>query len=388
METKLLLHVLHVSSRMTEMRALEPLLHYVVDEAIKLAGAERGYIVLLRPDQSLDLRVQRDQQGNDTDYGPEQISMTVFQQVITTGEPVVLTSAMDDAKFNHAHSVQNLRLRSLMCAPLVAQGQAIGALYVENRSLRGRFKEADLPPLGLFANQAAVAIANAALHEKLEAKVAERTSELQLALEQLRTENAERQQIAEELRWLASFDALTGVLNRRFFLEQAQMQFALARRNHTPFSVMMLDLDRFKQINDRYGHVVGDATLKHFSTLCVTNTPECSLIGRLGGEEFAIVLPGSDHMSAIAVGERIRTYCATTPTMINHRGIPVTVSVGIATLGPKDCTFDALLERADEYMYTAKRRNGNAVITVDSVALPLYPVHEKASLTFAPLCPA
>lgn len=145
------------------------------------------------------------------------------------------------------------------------------------------------------------AIANAALDEKLEAKVAERTSELQLALEQLRTENAERQQIAEDLRWLASFDALTGILNRRFFWEQAQTQFALATRNYTQFSVIMLDLARVKEINDRYGHVVGDATLKHFATLCMSNAPECSLIGRLGGEELAIVLPGSDHMSAITV---------------------------------------------------------------------------------------
>lgn len=388
METNLLLHVLHVSRRMTEMRTLQPLLCYVVDVAIELAGAERGYIILLRPDQSLDLRVQRDQHGNDTHYRQDQISTTIFQQVIATGEPVVLTSAIDDAKFNHAYSVQNLRLRSLMCAPLVAQGQVIGAIYVENRSLCGRFKEADLPPLGLFANQAAVAIANATLHEALEAKVAERTHELQLALEQLQAENNERQQIAEDLRWLASFDALTGVLNRRFFLEQAQAQFALATRDHTPLSVMMLDLDRFKQINDRYGHVVGDATLKHFAALCVANAPECSLIGRLGGEEFAIVLPGIDHMPAIAIGDRLRTCCATTPTMINHRSIPVTVSVGIATLGAQDGTFDALLERADGYMYSAKKRNGNAVVTTDIPMLSSYIMPEKAIRTVTSLCPA
>lgn len=361
MESNLLLQVLQISQRMALMHAFEPLLVYVVDEAIKLAGAERGYLIILRADGTLDLRVQRDQQGNDTHYGLDEISMTIFQKVIANQEALVLTDAYGDSDFSLSESVQKLRLRSLMCAPLLAQGKILGAIYVENRSLRGCFKNENLIPLGLFANQAAVAIKNAALHQELEAKVVERTASLQTALAQLTAQIVEKQRIEEDLRRLASFDPLTGALNRRSFYEHGETQFLLAKDSHLTLSVLLFDLDRFKLVNDRFGHVAGDAVLTRFASLCRSSAREGHLFGRLGGEEFAMLLPCCDEKIASMIGERIRAACFDMRTHVNQETIAMTVSIGVATLDSTDYSFDALLDRADQSMYLSKNRGGNLV---------------------------
>lgn len=378
METNLLLRVLQVSQSMATMHVLERLLSYVVDEAIKLMGAERGYLILVDDKGMPDFRVQRDNQGHETNHGFDQISMTVFHKVMTTHEPLVLIDASADSDFQLAQSVQNLRLRSLLCAPLLVQGKAIGAIYVENRSLRGRFKDENLVPLGLFANQAAVAIENAALHEALEAKVVERTASLQNTLVQLTAEMAERQRVEEELRRLATFDTLTGALNRRCFYEQGEAQLTLAKEERAFLSVLLFDLDRFKQVNDRFGHVAGDAILKNFAILCRNSGYGEHLFGRLGGEEFALLLLYCDEKAATIIGERIRAHCANMRTTVEQQPITVTVSIGVAILDSADLTFETLLDRADRAMYFSKRRGGNAVTTyARSLPSPMQVAHTQ-----------
>ena len=165
---ELMAHVLGVSRRMAEMRSLAPLLSYTIDEVLSLVGAERGYIVLVYEDGELDFRVKRDNEGNDLAHGTDEISRSILQDVVTSGQSLVLSNAMTDPRFGQAHSVMHLKLRSVMCVPLITQNQTIGAIYVENRSVRGRFRKDDLPPLELFANQAAVAIDNAKLNDDVE----------------------------------------------------------------------------------------------------------------------------------------------------------------------------------------------------------------------------
>jgi signal transduction histidine kinase len=167
------------------MRSLAPLLVYVVDEALELVGAERGYVVLSRSDGSLDFRVTRDRNGREVPHAEDQVSRSILRQVIQSGEPLILRDATLDPPFNRASSVVALQLRSIMCVPLMSRGETVGAIYVENRAVRGRFHENDLPPLTLFANQAAVAIENAALNDELETRVALRTRELERAMAQL-----------------------------------------------------------------------------------------------------------------------------------------------------------------------------------------------------------
>lgn len=153
---------------MAEMRSLEPLLSYTIDEVLKLVGAERGYIVLKKEDAALDFRAKRDKDGQELPEGADEISHSILEEVIRSGNSLVLSNAMSDPRFHQAESVMILRLRSIMCVPLIRQKEVIGAIYVENRSIRGRFRQGDVAPLEIFANQAAVAIENAALNDDLE----------------------------------------------------------------------------------------------------------------------------------------------------------------------------------------------------------------------------
>lgn len=164
---ELLDYVLRVSRQMAESHSLAPLLAYTIDQVLTLVGAERGYIVLKNTDSSIDLRIRRDNQGHDLTGTTDEISSSVLEEVVATGKSVVLSDAMQDPQFGQAISVMTLRLRSIMCVPLVTRNRTIGAIYVENRSIRGRFRESDLAPLQLFANQAAIAIENTELIENL-----------------------------------------------------------------------------------------------------------------------------------------------------------------------------------------------------------------------------
>lgn len=175
----LLEQILNISRRMAQTRALEPLLDYVITEAINLVGAERGYLVLAQSDGSPKIQIKRGQPGEQFADDEDRISQSVFNKVVQSGQPLILRDAVNDPNFESADSVIGLKLRSIMCVPLISRGEVRGAIYVENRSITNRFKEEDLPPLILFANQAAVAIENAALNDELEARVVARTKELE-----------------------------------------------------------------------------------------------------------------------------------------------------------------------------------------------------------------
>ncbi len=185
MNAEVLERVLHLSRSMAETRTLSPLLDYAMDEAMSLVNAKRGFIVLLNDDGSLDFRVKRGSRRDGTTVGEDQISTSILGHVVESGQPIIINDASADPKWNKESSVAFLGLRSVMCVPLIARGKTIGGIYVENRDVRNCFSEDDLPPLILFANQAAVSIENAALNDALEARVEARTRELQLAKAEL-----------------------------------------------------------------------------------------------------------------------------------------------------------------------------------------------------------
>lgn len=185
MEQDLLESMLDLSRQMVQTRSLGPLLDYAMREAIKLVNAERGFLVLLEEDGAIDFRVLLDADGHQLENGSDQISTSILEKVLYAQEPIVIRDALSDIQFSASTSVIELRLRSVMCVPLIAREVILGAIYVENRSIAGMFDEEDLKPLIFFANQAAVAIENAMLNDHLEARVASRTFELEQAIAQL-----------------------------------------------------------------------------------------------------------------------------------------------------------------------------------------------------------
>lgn len=185
MEGRVFERVLELSRRMAETRHLDPLLEYAIWEAVNLVGAECGALVLLNDSGELDFRVQRDREGHFIHNEADAISVAILKQVIASGQPLVIEDASTDPAYPPPGNGTATALRSVLCVPLTSRGRAIGALFVENRSVSGQFDAEHLVPLTFFANQAAVSIENAILNDDLEQRVTSRTKELEQALSQL-----------------------------------------------------------------------------------------------------------------------------------------------------------------------------------------------------------
>jgi len=173
----------------------------------------------------------------------------------------------------------------------------------------------------------------------------------------------ERKRANEELLVLATTDFLTGLPNRREFMSRLDAEHNRLQRDvGGRAAVLMLDIDHFKDVNDEYGHPVGDAVLRHLSALMRDSQRKIDVLGRVGGEEFAALLPGADLDAAHAFAERLRQRIADTPLLLEGHSFSVTVSVGIAALAPDDASGDAALVRADKALYSAKRSGRNRVM--------------------------
>ncbi len=170
-----------------------------------------------------------------------------------------------------------------------------------------------------------------------------------------------RKQAEAEVARLATTDPLTGVANRRRFLEQLGMELDRVRRFGVPASLLMLDVDHFKTVNDTHGHAAGDAVLQHLAELSQLGVRRIDLFGRLGGEEFAILLPETNCSGAQLFAERFRREVAGSPTLTARGEVPVTVSIGITELAPSDPSPDNVLARADAALYRAKQAGRNRV---------------------------
>lgn len=216
---------------------------------------------------------------------------------------------------------------NVVVVPLVAEGQRIGALAVEHGgSPRARVRSRLVAMLEQYAVHAALELRNLWL--------------------------------LAEVRRLATTDALTGLANRRVMQDELDREVARAERNGTPLSVVMLDIDHFKAVNDGHGHQVGDLVLQLAGQAVGAGLRASDLAARYGGEEFCLVLPDCGADEALAIAERVRAAVAACASPV-----PVTMSAGVATLPANDVTASGLLEAADAALYDSKR-NGRDRTTV------------------------
>lgn len=172
----------------------------------------------------------------------------------------------------------------------------------------------------------------------------------------------QRHELQQELERQARTDSLTGLPNRRHFLDFATQELARTARYGGRLSVLMLDVDHFKKVNDTYGHKVGDLALQRLADICRDALREIDITARLGGEEFAVLLPETDSTHALEAAERLRTTIAAARIPL-EQGLPLhfTVSIGVATLDGAATNIDTLLNRADKALYEAKRAGRNRV---------------------------
>lgn len=173
----------------------------------------------------------------------------------------------------------------------------------------------------------------------------------------------ERKRAEDKLIQLAQTDMLTGLPNRRHFIEMAERELSRRHRYGGPLSVLMMDIDHFKKINDTYGHQVGDTVLQTVGQHFPSMLRNSDFVGRLGGEEFSAVLPETEASKALEVAERVRQQVEKMGIACEDGGpLLFTLSIGVASLdGPGDCSLDALLAQADQALYAAKRDGRNRV---------------------------
>lgn len=172
----------------------------------------------------------------------------------------------------------------------------------------------------------------------------------------------ERKSLQRKLEEQAHQDYLTGLNNRRYFLEQGEMEFVRARRFKTPMAVLMLDIDYFKRVNDSYGHKAGDLVLQELAEILSQTLRTIDIVSRMGGEEFAILLPQTDRADAEQIAERVRLLVEMTPKKLDSGElVHYTISIGLATMDESDTVIDSIINRADKALYKAKNSGRNKV---------------------------
>ncbi|MET0119555.1 MAG: diguanylate cyclase [Candidatus Thiodiazotropha sp. 6PLUC9] len=292
------------------------------------------------------------------------LPVTLLSHVLYSGEAVVLHDAVHEGEFSQDPYMLKTMPQSVLCVPLRRE-RFEGVLYMENNLTKGVFTEERVEIIRLLAAQASVAIENARLYEQvqdysrtLEEKVVERTARLE--------------QLNEELQGLAERDGLTGVANRRRGDNYLEEVWTRQRREKSPLSIIMLDVDHFKAFNDNYGHQAGDECLVAVAeALFAQLLRPTDLVARYGGEEFILILPNTDRTGVAHVGEQVRR--AIEELAIKHEhssiGAVVTVSAGTATMVPSVMGgTEQLLREADIALYRAKRMGRNQVCAAPDVA--------------------
>ena len=175
-----------------------------------------------------------------------------------------------------------------------------------------------------------------------------------------------RKSMEEQLRYIATHDELSGMPNRRHFLQQADLELNRCHRYSRPLSIFVVDLDHFKTVNDQHGHAAGDAVIQAFARLCERTLRRQDIAARVGGEEFAVLLPETSLEDACVLAERLRQKLAAQPLDIEGKAILITASIGVMESAPSDTNILAMLARADKALYQAKEGGRNQVVSTSA----------------------
>ena len=261
--------------------------------------------------------------------------------VLENGEPLIIQDAPE--VYSEFKKPPHDHIHGWMGIPLKVHDDIIGMLALDSIQ-PDRFTQDHERLATAFADQVAIALENTRLFE--------------------------------ETQWLALHDSLTGLYNRRHFMSLAWSEFQRSLRYGTPLSVIMLDIDHFKRVNDTFGHLIGDQVLGFIADLCETSLRVNDLIGRYGGEEFVILLPetsatiAQDEIQnqeqviepAKVVAERLRTTVEESIIETDRGGIKITISLGISELSPGIHAIDQLIDQADQALLQAKQTGRNRVV--------------------------
>ena len=254
--------------------------------------------------------------------------------VIKNQRRLIVADIQQDFRFDIKEASRIPDVRSIVIAPLVHERRIIGTLRIQS-AVRDGFSNDDLRLLDTIAVLASSALSNAMLFEQTED--------------------------------LAIRDSLTGLYVRRYFFDRLKEEHRRVLLTQRPLSLLMCDLDHFKDCNDRHGHAAGDLMLLEFANI-LRRTCEGGIVARYGGEEFSILLPETPKADAAALAEKIRSGVEQTPFIVRRQRINMTVSIGVSNFPGDTLDFEMLVQRADEALYKAKKQGRNRVCLAVSQA--------------------
>lgn len=313
----------------------EPLLQTILEKSIQLLKAEQGSLMLLN-NETLELLVEAkksidDILINDMQNRPGE---GIARKVLESGTPLLVEDVENDPRTFH-NNRSRYKTKSFVSIPIIIEDRVSGVLNISDKITGENFNESDLKLIQSFTANAAIAIERSLLYKK-----------------------------TEELQKLSVTDPLTGILNRRYLNDRLSEEITRFNRYKHTFSLMMIDIDAFKDYNDTYGHLTGDSVLKILATTLDGSLRPTDILARFGGDEFVVILPQTPKVDAIGIAKRLRE-TVEKACIPNHGDLPVnnlTISVGLTSYPDDASSATELIEKTDQALYLAKKGGRNRLV--------------------------
>jgi len=346
--------VIKASQAISSEVQVNKLIATVINIIMENTGAQIGALVLAK-ESGASIEAYQNALSGDSEFvhaycleASTNLPVIPIQAALSHKETILLADGVVGTPYQSDRYLQKHQTQSLLCFPLKHREQVIGILYLEHRTLPGVFTEARLKLIQLLLEQASISLENARLftdaqdfNNELEQKVKARTAALQMS--------------NDKLHYLATRDPLTDMFNRRHFMDNGETAFEAAQKNASTLGVMIMDIDHFKQVNDNYGHPAGDKVLIAVTQHCQQQLRRHDILGRLGGEEFGVLLPDTTQEDALAWAQKLVESLRPVEVETDKGSIKITMSIGLCCLTfPASTPLSEALQNADEALYIAK----------------------------------
>jgi len=329
-EVRDLLDLLDVARLVVSTLEMDQVLEAILKSAMKLTGTSAGSIALYHKEtRELEIRAHHGfSQGfvGDARWKVRQGGLT--DKILKSKQPTVISNTTNKAFFSNPLAIKE-GIKSMACVPLVFNEDIIGVFYVDDFTPR-KFAKRELRLLYILSTFAAMSIDHARLHDSTKK--------------------------------MAVTDGLTGLYNHRHLQEVLEKEVSRGCRYNAPFSLIMLDIDDFKRVNDGFGHPFGDRVLKKLADVLRSVIRDSDIAARYGGEEFAVILPSVDSVQAAAMSQRIMAEVNKKMKGLMKGKQPLTVSVGVSSFPADARGRMELIEKADMALYEAKRLGKDRVV--------------------------
>ena len=330
------------------------LLKTLIRIIMESAGAQHGFL-LLEKDGGLIVQASANEDLSIIDVMQETvytdiktIAHPIVNYVLRTKESIVINDMTQNNIFDTSY-VSSRLIKSVFCAPLILQGELRGIIYLENNLLPSVFTEDKVKFLQHLSGQIVISIENTIVYSRLEEKIKQRTKDLEAS--------------KEELKILASIDPMTKLYNRRYFSEVSEDIFNMSKRTNNDVSLVMFDIDDFKNVNDTYGHHIGDKVIIGVADILLEYTRKSDIVCRYGGEEYIILLPDTELESSMKLAQTVRELVEKMVIIYDKdKELQVTISVGVSMVDiAVDDDIEIAINKADNALYEAKRSGKNKV---------------------------